>query len=739
MLREFTGTISSASDQDSFNVSLSAGALYVIRVEGVSSGGGTLSDPVLTSVFDPSGVFVGSDDDSGPGFDSSFFYFGISSGAHRFVIDGFGSSTGTYTLAVEELGTGDDSISGTSSGDILGGARGNDTVRGLGGDDLITGDLGNDLMDGGPGIDIAWFVAADRGVVANLLTGIANDGLGSGGRDTLQSIEDLYGSDLSDQLTGNNQANELIGFAGRDTLRGEGGSDTLSGGNDNDRLLGGSGNDFLDGMAGSDFLDGESGSDTVFGDLGADTLRGGAGNDSLNGSNGRDLLIGGSGRDTLVGGSGTDTASYTDSFRFVWASLESPGVNRGDARGDIYSQIEVLTGTAFNDSLGGDGNAQTLNGIGGSDGLYGFGANDTLDGGSGNDTLDGGVGADSLRGGSGFDYASYVSGTAVTAVLAWSPINTGDAVGDVYSSVEGIIGSDGADWLAGSFGTNHLIGAGGNDTIQGLSGSDTIDGGAGRDYASYENHGSSVFTIIEYTDLNTGPSANHTYVSIEGLIGTNFDDLLGVGLSDDHVLGGLGNDQLYGFDGDDTLEGGDDSDTLNGGEGADSLVGGSGTDYADYSILPIGGTAVRASLFVPASNTGDAAGDTYDSIEGLIGSNLNDTLQGDAADNTILGGAGDDRIEGRGGADSLSGGAGNDVFVYNETGDGADIISGFQAGAGSDDIIELIGSVYAVPGDVIALAVPSGSDTFIDFGSGNTLTLLGVAPGDLHADDFNIV
>ena len=793
MLREFSGTITSASDQDSFNVSLSAGALYVIRVEGLSSGGGSLSDPVLTAVFDPGGVNVGSDDDSGPGFDPNFFYFGIRSGAHRFVIDGFGSATGTYTLAVEELATGDDLVNGTSGSDVLAGARGNDTVNGLAGDDLITGDLGNDVMDGGPGRDLVWFVAADRGVVANLLTGTANDGLGPGGRDTLRGFEDLAGSDLSDQLTGNNLSNEIIGYAGQDIISGEGGNDSIFAGNGNDNVRGGGGSDFLNGMTGADLLNGGSGNDSILGDAGndtligdsgndtlrggsnndslngglgndfvlgedgrdtllggagsdtlngggnGDTLLGGTGNDSLTGSSGNDVLRGDAGRDTLDGGSGFDAASYQTSSSFVWASLATPGVNRGDARGDVFTEIEILTGTNFNDSLGGDGSGQTLQGRNGNDGLYGFAGNDALDGGNGSDSLDGGEGADVLRGGNGFDYASYVSGTAVTAVLVWSPLNTGFATGDSYVSVEGLIGSAEGDYLAGTFGTNHFLGGAGNDTIQGLSGMDTIDGGAGRDYASYLNHGSGIFTIIDYAPLNTGPAASHTFVSIEGIIGTNFDDVLGVGLADDHVLGGLGNDELFGFDGSDTLEGGDGSDTLNGGEAADSLVGGDGLDFADYTILPIGGTAVRASLLDNTFNTGDATGDTYDSIEGLIGSGFSDTLQGDTGDNTILGAAGDDRIDGLAGADSLSGGAGDDTFVYNETVDGADTIDGFQAGAGSDDVIELIGVTLATAADAIALAAPSGGDTIIDFGSGNSITLIGVSPGDLHADDFVIL
>ncbi|MFX4478038.1 hypothetical protein ABTA66_19620, partial [Acinetobacter baumannii] len=72
----------------------------------------------------------------------------------------------------------------------------------------------------------------------------------------------------------------------------------------------------------------------------------------------------------------------------------------GDAAGDVLSGIEIVKGSAFDDTLGGTT---------GADALYGQ---------DGNDVLIGGAGADTLVGGNGFDTADYsLSGTAVAVNL----------------------------------------------------------------------------------------------------------------------------------------------------------------------------------------------------------------------------------------------------------------------------------------------------------------------------------
>src|SRR5690348_9665979 len=79
----------------------------------------------------------------------------------------------------------------------------------------------------------------------------------------------------------------------------------------------------------------------------------------------------------------------------------------------------------------------------------------------------------------------------------------------------------------------------------------------------------------------------------------------------DLLIGGSGNDDLHGQGG---------TNHLIGGAGADILDGSGGFSFADYSTAA---TGLVANLVNPGSNTGDAAGDSYTSISGLVGSNFN--------------------------------------------------------------------------------------------------------------------
>src|SRR5262245_29693788 len=112
-------------------------------------------------------------------------------------------------------------------------------------------------------------------------------------------------------------------------------------------------------------------------------------------------------------------------------------------------QDNVLTGTNNDDEILGKGGNDTLDGLAGNDTLDGGKGNDTLVGGDNNDILIGGSGADILIGGNGTDRASYSTATAgVIADLANPLNNTGDALGDTYTTIENLEGSDFNDDLS---------------------------------------------------------------------------------------------------------------------------------------------------------------------------------------------------------------------------------------------------------------------------------------------------
>jgi Ca2+-binding RTX toxin-like protein len=483
--------------------------------------------------------------------------------------------------------------------------------------------------------------------------------------------------------TGNDLANTITGGDAADTLSGLGGNDTLIGGGGDDVLIGGLGADVLNGGVGSgDYASyrnatagltvslanpsvntGEAVGDTY---IGIERLEGSAFNDTLIGNASDNTLRGGAGADAMDGGAGFDYASYYTAGVGVTASLINPGSNTGDAAGDTYVSIEGLGGSKFDDNLTGD---------------------------AGDNWLVGREGADVLNGGAGADYASYEFATAgLTVSLANPSVNTGEAAGDTYVSIERISGSAFNDTLIGDAGAN---------TLRGGLGADVLNGGAGADYASYAGSTMGITASLANSTVNTGEAAGDTYISIESLSGSNFDDILIGDAFDNTFQGNLGADQIDGgggFDyasyfnattgvtaslansasntgeaaGDtyaniegltgsafaDVLTGNGGDNWLLGGLGADQLDGGLGFDVAAYGNATAG---VTASLANPSANTGEAAGDTYTSIEGLSGSALNDILIGDGGNNVL---------RGQGGADQLDGGAGIDTVSYQNASSG---------------------------------------------------------------------
>lgn len=110
-----TGTVEVVLDSDWFAVELTAGQAYVFAQNGASANGGTLSDPYLT-LFDPNGLPVASNDDSGS-LNSRIEYVAEVSGTHYLGAAAYGSHTGSYTVSAEATGAA--GTPGGGSGDDL--------------------------------------------------------------------------------------------------------------------------------------------------------------------------------------------------------------------------------------------------------------------------------------------------------------------------------------------------------------------------------------------------------------------------------------------------------------------------------------------------------------------------------------------------------------------------------------------------------------------------------------------
>jgi Ca2+-binding RTX toxin-like protein len=118
--------------------------------------------------------------------------------------------------------SGFEDVLGTDGADHIVGAAGINHLWGGIGADYLDGD-GNDTLNCGTGRDSALYETSTAGVTVNLGLSGAQNTVGAG-TDTLNSIEDFWGSAFNDTLTGGAGDNSLRGGAGDDVLRFSGGA-----------------------------------------------------------------------------------------------------------------------------------------------------------------------------------------------------------------------------------------------------------------------------------------------------------------------------------------------------------------------------------------------------------------------------------------------------------------------------------------------------------------------------------
>jgi Ca2+-binding RTX toxin-like protein len=589
---------------------------------------------------------------------------------------------------------------GDATGDVLNNIE---NITGSAFDDTIEGDSGNNVLSGGAGIDTLTYADATAGVNVNLGLAIAQN-TGGAGTDTVSLFENLVGTAFSDTLTGSSAANVLTGGTGDDSLNGGAGADTMVGGVGDDTYVVDNAADVVVENPGEGFdavqasvsctLSANVENLTLTGTAAINGTGNGLGN-LITGNSGNNILAGLGGADTLDGGAGLDTATYVASPSAVNISLATGSASGGDADGDVLISIENVTGSAFDDTIEGDG---------------------------GNNVLSGGAGIDTLT------YVHATAGVNVNLSLGTAQ-NTGGSGTDTISLFENLTGTAFNDTLTGSSAANVLIGGTGDDSLNGGSGADTMVGGTGDDTyvvdnggdVIVENPGEGTDLVMSYTTWTLGPNLEN--LTLIGTLAANGTGNAGanviIGNSANNILAGLGGaDTIDGGGGVDTVtyaaspsavnislaagtaSGGDAQgdvltnienitgsnfdDTIEGDGGPNLLIGGGGTDTLTYVHASAG---VNVSLLLTtAQNTGGAGIDTVSQFENLVGSAFSDTLTGTTGANVLTGGAGDDSLVGSTGADTMIGGTGDDTFSVDSSGD----VVVENAGEGTDTVMSAV-------------------------------------------------
>ena len=231
------------------------------------------------------------------------------------------------------------------------------------------------------------------------------------------------------------------------------------------------------------------------------------------------------------------------------------------------------------------------------------------------------------------------------------------------SGNDAVAGNDAANRLEGRAGNDTLSGRDGDDTLAGGAGADRLDGGPGRDTLWYAESDAGVRVDLGAGTARGGHADGDSFENVEGVIGSRHPD---------------------------TLAGGAGDDTLSGGAGADRLTGRGGHDWLRYGESDAG---VHVDLAAGTARAGHAEGDSFEGIEGIIGSGHADTLGGGDGGNGLEGGAGADRLDGGAGRDTLWY-ATSDAGVHVDLGAGT-ARGGHAEGDAFANVEGVIGSAHA--------------------------------------------
>ena len=387
-----------------------------------------------------------------------------------------------------------------------------------------------------------------------------------------------------------------------------------------------------------------------------------------------------------------------------------------------YYKFSIVSGTSGNDNM---------QGTAGNDSLYGSSGNDVINGFAGNDVLYGAAGSDRLLGGLGDDtYIVDALDTLVELANQGTDVVQAEISYTLGDNLENLI-------LTGSSsinGTGNAL----NNTFVGNTSNNVFNGATGTDFVSYAYSNYGVSVDLSNTNSQYTSQGYDTFVSIEGIIGTDDSDTLTGNALANILIGGADND---------TLNGGAGNDTLDGGSGADQMTGGDGSDV--YYVDNVGDIVSETNAVASTGGT-----DTVNSYLGTytLGANVENLRllstgtvhgAGNSLNNVIDAGAGNNILNGAAGIDTAS-------YAYATAAVTANLaLTTAQAtgGSGSDTLLNfenLTGSNYndKLTGNATAntLIGGAGNDTLTG-GAGNDLLIGGTGLDKLYggtgADKFD--
>jgi Ca2+-binding RTX toxin-like protein len=621
-------------------------------------------------------------------------------------------------------GTGNDTITGGSGGDMLFGQSGNDTLLGKGGFDFLFGGSENDVLTGGDADDQVFGESGNDRMIWN--PGDDTDlNEGGSGIDTVE----INGGGGAEVFTTTANGTRVrfdrldpapfsidIGTSENLVLNANGGNDSFSatgnlaalikisvdGGAGDDTILGSNGIDFLLGGDGNDFIDGQQGNDVAF--LGA-------GNDVFQWDPG-------DGSDTVEGQDGTDTMLFNGS---AGAEIFTASANGGRVQftrnlGNIVMDLDDVEVIDLN-TLG-NTDTTTINNLAGTDVVeINIDQAGTIGGTAGDAAADVVI----VNGTNGDDIIDVVgAGTSVSVLGLSAQVNITNSEGANDSLVINALGGDdgvtattlpagvikltidggaGDDSLLGSQNGDVFLGGDGNDFIFGDNGNDLALMGAGDDVFQWDpGDGNDTIEGQDGVDkmlfFGSGASENIDIVANGGRVlffrnvASVTMDLDDVESIDFRALGGADNIVIGDLSGTDVTRvdldlrgpngGGDgaaDTITVNGTQGADNF--GAAGDAGGVNVF---GLHAAVNIFFQEQandrlTLNGLGGDDVIDATSLEADGIQLTMNGGLGNDVFLGSEGDDLINGGDGNDVALMGAGDDTFVWNP-GDDNDTLEG---------------------------------------------------------------